>query len=63
MELFIEQIIIEHHGYKDTNCLLANNILTAIEKAGMLPPRVKGAYELWGFNPYVQNNYWEPEND
>lgn len=38
MELYIEQIIIEHHGYKDTNCVLANNILKAVEEAGMLPP-------------------------
>ena len=60
MELFIEQIIIEHHGYKDTNCSLANNILTAIEKAGMLPPEV---------NPIPKHiidncesaNYWELE--
>ena len=36
-------------------------ILDAIEKAGMLPPRLKGAYQLWGFNPYIENNYWEPE--
>lgn len=60
MELYIEQIIIEHHGYKDTNCLLADNILKAVEKAGMLPPKPKNALnDGWSVSDYD----WEPEDD
>lgn len=74
MELYIEQIIIEHHGYKDTNCLLADNILKAVEEAGMLPPERPDEHPLgygggWLDEDEVELNYklfkhsWEPEDD
>lgn len=56
MELYIEQIIIEHQGYKDTNCVLANNILRGVEEAGMLPPLTDKLINGKGYG-------WEPEND
>jgi hypothetical protein len=41
----------------------ATEILKLIEELGMLPPRVESAYKKWGFNPYDENNYWEPEDE
>ena len=72
MELYIEQIIIEHHGYKDTNCVLANNILKAVEEAGMLPPETKatvGDFKGQFFDQKfiddhdLKLNKWEPEDE
>lgn len=74
MELYLEQIIIEHHGYKDTNCVLAGNILKAVEEAGMLPPERPDEHPLgygggWLDEEEVELNYklfkhsWEPEDD
>lgn len=37
-------------------------LLDVIIEAGMLAPRVESAYKKWGFNPYIENNYWEEED-
>ena len=49
--------------YKKHRQDAAERILSTIEKSGMLPPRIKGAYEVLGFNFYRENNYWESENE
>ena len=41
----------------------ASEILQSIEIMDMLPPRIKGSYELYGINVYRENNYWEEEEE